>query len=178
MERQFDGLAPVWDTRRGPAAFDALEQALAAVSPAPTRVLDLGTGTGEAALRIARRFTGADVVGVDLSAAMLAEARRKTPDDLAARMRFEQADASKLRFEDGSFDLVSLANMIPFFDELDRLTAPAGSIVFSFSSGPSTPIYVPSARLREELARRGFTEFADFGTGRSTAFLATRQKAG
>jgi ubiquinone/menaquinone biosynthesis C-methylase UbiE len=176
MEKQFDGLAPVWDTMRGPG-LDAFEQALGSVAP-PSRVLDLGTGTGVAAFALARRFPEAEVVGVDLSAAMLGEARRKTPPELAARVRFEQGDASSLQFDDGAFDLVTLANAIPFFDELDRLVAPGGQVLFSFSSGPETPIYVPSERLRAELSRRGFAEFADFRADRATAFLATRQTAG
>ena len=38
--------------------------------------------------------------------------------------------------------------MIPFFDELARVTAPGGYVVFSFSTGPETPIWVSSERLR------------------------------
>ena len=52
--------------------------------------------------------------------------------------------------------------MIPFFDELARVTAPGGHVVFSFSAGPETPIWVPPERLRRELGAHGFTEFADF----------------
>ena len=51
---------------------------------------------------------------------------QNTPPELAERVRFEQADAVRLPFEDGSFDLVQLANMIPFFDELARVAAPGG----------------------------------------------------
>ena len=175
MRRQFDGLAPVWDSMRSAGHLAAFEQALGAVPAPPARVLDLGTGTGLAAFELARCFPEAEVVGVDLAGGMIAEARRKTPPELAGRVRFEQGDASKLPYEDASFDLVSLANMIPFFDELERLVAPGGSAVFSFSSGPTTPIYVPVERLREELGRRGFTDFAEFGADPATAFLATRQ---
>ena len=95
-------------------------------------------------------------MGADLAGDMLAEARRLTPPELADRVRFEVADAEKLPYADGSFDLVSLANMIPFFDELARVTAPGGAVVFSFSGGPQTPIYVPPEVLRTELEKRGF----------------------
>jgi ubiquinone/menaquinone biosynthesis C-methylase UbiE len=176
MERQFDDLAPVWDSMRGPG-LGAFEEALGTIA-VPRRVLDLGTGTGHAALTVAQRFSEAEVVGVDLSGKMLDVARRKTPPELASRVRFERGDASRLPFEDGAFDLVTLANMIPFFDELDRLVAPGGSVLLSFSSGPQTPIYVPDERLREELGRRGFTHFAAFRAGPTTALLASRQTGG
>jgi ubiquinone/menaquinone biosynthesis C-methylase UbiE len=171
---QFDRLAPNWDSLRRPEAFAAHEQALAALSAAPNRVLDLGTGTGLAAFVAARRFPEAEVVGVDLSPGMVERARRNTPTELAERVRFEQADAVQLPFEDGSFDLVQLANMIPFFDELARVTAPCGHLVLSFSAGPETPIWVPPERLRRELGSHGFTDFADFEAQGGTALLARR----
>jgi ubiquinone/menaquinone biosynthesis C-methylase UbiE len=178
MEHQFDELAPVWDTMRAPTHLAAFELALEAVSPAPARVLDLGTGTGAAAFALARRFPGAQVLGVDLSDGMIAEARRKTPPESAGRVRFEQGDASALACGDASFELVSLANMIPFFDELDRVVTRDGAVLISFSSGTSTPIYVPSERLRAELAKRRFVAFEEFAAAPATAFLARRQAAG
>ncbi len=118
LQAQFDRLAPGWDELRRPGAFAALEQALAVVPGEPKRVLDLGTGTGAAAFEAARRFPSAEVVGVDLAEQMLAQARSKTPPELAGRVTFQAADAERLPFQDGSFELVVLANMIPFFDEL------------------------------------------------------------
>jgi ubiquinone/menaquinone biosynthesis C-methylase UbiE len=159
---------------RDPTHLAPYEAALAAVDPVPARALDLGTGTGQGAFAIARRFPGTEVVGVDLADAMLAEARRKTPAELAEHVRFETGDASALPFPDVSFDLVAHANMIPFFDELARVLTPGGQAVFAFSLGPGTPIYVPPERLRRELARRGFTEFAEFAAGKGTALLARK----
>jgi SAM-dependent methyltransferase len=171
---QFERLAPVWDSMRRPTAFAALERALEAVPAAPKRVLDLGTGTGLAAFVAARRFSEAEVVGVDLASGMVDQARRLTPPELSARVSFEQADAAKLPFEDGAFDLVQLANMIPFFDELARVTAPGGHVALSFSAGPETPIWVPPERLRRELGAHGFTDFADFEAEGGTALLARK----
>jgi ubiquinone/menaquinone biosynthesis C-methylase UbiE len=88
---------------------------------------------------------------------------------------FQVGDAAELPFDDGAFELVTLANMIPFFDELSRVTAPDGAIVFSFSRGSETPIYVPPERLRRELGRRGFAQFADFSAGPATALFARRR---
>ena len=175
LRRQFDHLAPRWDAMRSEDAFTPLEQALAAIPSSPARVLDLGTGTGLAAFVLARRFPQAEVVGVDLSDRMIEVARRNVPSELGGRVRFEQADAARLPFDDGSFELVSLANMIPFFAELARVTAPSGWAVFSFSAGPETPIWVPPERLRAELGPLGFSDFADFQAGGGTALLARKE---
>jgi ubiquinone/menaquinone biosynthesis C-methylase UbiE len=169
----FEGLAPTWETRIGPHHVAALEQALEALPP-PRRVLDLGTGTGVAAVAVARRYPEAQVVGVDLAPAMVAEARRQLPAELAPRVTFEVGDGARLPFEAGAFELVTLANMIPFFDELARVTAAGGAVAFSFSKGQETPIYVQAQRLRNELGRRGFAEFADFASGPATALLARK----
>ena len=170
----FDELAPTWQARIGPHHVGALSLALAEVQP-PTLALDVGTGTGVAAQTVARSFPGVQVVGVDLSPGMIEEARALLPPELAPRVRYEVADASALPFDDRAFELVTLENMIPFFDELVRVTAAAGAIVVSFSRGDETPIYVPADRLRRELGRRGFTQFADFSAGPATALLARRR---
>jgi ubiquinone/menaquinone biosynthesis C-methylase UbiE len=174
VRRQFDALAPVWDSMRMEDTFAPYDAAVVGVEPNPARILDVGTGTGAGALRLAQRFPEAQVVGVDLADAMLEQARRNTPDELRDRVTFERADASALPFGDGSFELAAHANMIPFFDEVARVVAPGGHALFAFSSGAQTPIYVPTQRLRDELARRGFTEFAEFNAGRGIALLARK----
>ena len=173
LRAMFDGLAPSWETRIGPSHLLALELALADV-PAPRRILDLGTGTGVVARAVAERYPHAEVIGADLSPGMVAEARRTLPTALAGRVAFEVADASALPYEDAAFDLVTLSNMIPFFDELARVTAPGGTLVLSFSRGDETPIYVSPERLHVELGHRGFAEFADFSQAPATALRATR----
>jgi ubiquinone/menaquinone biosynthesis C-methylase UbiE len=173
LRTMFDGLAPTWETRIGPHHLWALDLALADVPP-PRRVLDLGTGTGFVALALAERYPEAEVVGIDLSPAMIEEARRKAPPELAGRVRFEVGDASALDCPDGGFELVVLSNMIPFYDELARVVAAGGTLVLSFSRGSETPIYVAPERLRRELGRRGFTEFAEFSADPATALRAKR----
>jgi demethylmenaquinone methyltransferase/2-methoxy-6-polyprenyl-1,4-benzoquinol methylase len=64
------------------------------------RVLDVCTGTGAQALEFARRCD--DVTGVDLSAGMLAAARKKDKD---GRVRFLEMDATRLGFGDKEFDV-------------------------------------------------------------------------
>jgi SAM-dependent methyltransferase len=67
------------------------------------RILDLGAGTGRAALALAKR--GARVTAVDASTEMLAVAQRRAADsDLS--IAFEQGDAHALSFPNRSFDSV------------------------------------------------------------------------
>lgn len=173
MRAMFERIAPSWDRDRDPEAFAPLEAALERVEP-PNRALDLGTGTGTAALKVAEKFQQAEVTGADLSPAMLAEARTKTPAKLQGRVRFEEADAQALPFADAWFDLVTLANMLPFFDELARVTAPGGHVVFAWSVGAETPIYVAPEVLRDELGKRGFSDFTEIAAGKGTAFVARK----
>jgi SAM-dependent methyltransferase len=168
LRHQFHTLAPGWGALRRPDSLAAFEAALERVD-SPARALDLGTGTGAGAAAVKQRFPDAQVVGVDLAPGMVEEARRAVPG-----VRFEVADASRLPFDDASFDLVTLANMIPFFDELGRVVAPGGHVLIAFSSGPETPIFVPRARLEDRLRRAGFSQFAELAAARGTALLAKK----
>lgn len=64
---------------------------------APARVLDLGCGAGRTSVGLAR--LGHQVVAIDLSTALLAEARRRYP-----AIDFREMDATRLAFEPESFD--------------------------------------------------------------------------
>ena len=171
MRAQFDKLAPRWEGIRMPDMLAPAEAGLERIESPPRRVLDLGTGTGAVARLVAERFPEAEIVGADVAEQMIEEARRVTD---SARITYQVADAQKLPFADGAFDLVTLGNMIPFFDELARVTAPGGHVLIAYSAGAGTPIYVPSERLRSELGRRGFAEFAELSAGRGTSLLAAK----
>ena len=74
------------------------------LSPVEGRaILDVGTGTGRAAIALARR--GAIVTGMDASAEMLAVAERRAAEEGAA-VTFRRGDAHGLDATDGSFDAV------------------------------------------------------------------------
>ena len=170
VRRQFDRMAPVWDSMRLEDTLAPYEGALERVSGPVERALDVGTGTGAGTRIIRSRFPAAEIVGADVSAEMLAEARRLVPE-----VTFVEADAARLPFGDESFDLVAHSNMIPFLDEVTRVLRPGGWTIFAFSSGGETPIWVEPALLRRELDRRGFTDFAEIAAGRGKAVLARRQ---
>jgi len=94
------------------------------------RVLDLGCGHGMAAVVLARR--GAAVTAVDLSAGYLAEARNRAHANHVA-IDFVKADAEKLPFVDGAFDVIWGSAILHHLHveraarELFRILSPCGT---------------------------------------------------
>lgn len=124
------------------------------------RVLDLGTGTGFAALHAATQVgAGGHVLGVDISEGMLGEARRDAADAGLTNVAFVRQDATSLPdLSDGSFDVVTCATSllyIPIIEglrEAQRVLRSGGLMAFStIRSG-----FPLAARLFRELA-------ADYG---------------
>jgi SAM-dependent methyltransferase len=115
-----------------PAAHVVVERA----DPAPgERVVDVGCGTGNAALLAAKR--GASVTGVDPAQRLLDVARERAAAD-GLDVAFELGDAAGLPLPAGHADLVlSVFGVIFAPDpsaaaaELARVTAPGGRIVLS-----------------------------------------------
>lgn len=108
----------------------------------PAAVLDMGTGTGHAALALKRRYPDSLVVGLDLAESMLREAGRR--QTLLRRFRRVCADAASLPFRSASFDIVFSNLMLQWCDEPDRVFAecrrvlrPGGLLTFA-SFGPDT----------------------------------------
>jgi ubiquinone/menaquinone biosynthesis C-methylase UbiE len=170
----FDRLAGGWDERVRPDAPEHLAALAAAVSrieSPPSRALDLGTGTGAGALWLARAFPDARVTGVDISAAMVELARAKLPDDLSTRVDFVVADAERLPFADGSFDLVTQISVPVFFDEVARVLVPGGHVVVVSSLGLKTPFHTPEETLRKRFRRRGVEVVATGAEGPGTFWL-------
>ena len=83
LRRYYRGHARLYDATRWSFLFGraALIRALARVSPPPRHILEIGCGTGSNLVRLARQFPEAAVTGLDLSADMLARARRKLERD-------------------------------------------------------------------------------------------------
>jgi demethylmenaquinone methyltransferase/2-methoxy-6-polyprenyl-1,4-benzoquinol methylase len=134
-------LAGIYDRVVEPAASALRRQGLEIV---PARedvaILDVGCGTGTQ-LALYRR-AGCRLAGVDLSPAMVAEARKKLGG--AAEIRCE--DASKTSYDAGTFDLVMIVTVLhelprairrPVLDEARRVLKPDGRIlVMDYHVGP------------------------------------------
>ena len=174
----FDRAATGWDVRTGAGSVHhlaAFAAACARVRPAPERVLELGTGTGEAALFLAREFPGASVRGVDLSEEMIHAAQAKVGLDPTGRIAFRVADAADLPYGDESFDLVALLNMPPFFAEIARVLRPGGSVIVAASWGAATPFYTPPAVLERGFRRHGIGSAAQGETGGGSWFVGRKR---
>jgi ubiquinone/menaquinone biosynthesis C-methylase UbiE len=177
MRRFFDRSAVGWDRRTGAGSVDhlaAVAAALLEVKPAPDRALDVGTGTGEAALLIAREFPQARVRGVDISEEMIREAVAKVGLDPEGRVAFRTADAAQLPYGEESFDLVVHLNVPPFFAEVARVLRPGGHVVVASSLGSATPFYTPPAALEWGFAKRGVEPAASGEAGNGTYWVGRK----
>lgn len=177
MQRYFDDLASGWDDRIGkndPAHLAALAVAVTKIDRRPERALDLGTGTGEAALFLAREYPNASIRGVDVSEEMIRRAQAKIGLDPEGRVAFKVADASALPYPDGHFDLVTGLNMPPFFDEIARVLRHGGHAICAASSGPATPFYTPERVLERSFDRRGLVKVASGEIDGGTWFVARK----
>ena len=174
MRAFFDRNAAGWDERTAAGSVEhlaALAAAVTLVEPEPERVLDLGTGTGEAALFLAREFPRASVRGVDVSEEMIAVARHKVGLDPSGRIAFKVADAAHLPYGEDSFDLVAQLNMPPFFAEVARVLRPGGYVVVAASLGGATPFYTPEPVLARGFRRRGIEPVESGSAARGTWFV-------
>ncbi len=144
----FDELAPDWHTRTSPqrdaVVKDALERGLPD-RPSGDVCIELGSGIGAYTPVLARRWHR--VLAVEVSLQML----RLAPTDVGHRVL---ADGSRLPMGSGVADAVVLVNCFLFPDEVDRVLAPDGVVVWVNSSGAETPIHLPAEDVVEALPGR------------------------
>jgi len=102
----------------------------AASVPAGGLVLDVGTGTGDLALDVARLTPAGHVVGLDYTAPMLARAPRKAARrGLAGRTSWARGDGQRLPFPDDAFDAVTSAFVLRNFADLGGAYAEMARVV-------------------------------------------------
>lgn len=102
---------------------------------APARLLDVGAGTGRLLARVTDLYPEATAVGADLAPGMC----RIAAENLAGkRVQMVHADAEKLPFASGSFDLVLSTSTYQWLPSLDqafaealRVLAPGGLFCFA-----------------------------------------------
>jgi demethylmenaquinone methyltransferase / 2-methoxy-6-polyprenyl-1,4-benzoquinol methylase len=114
----------------------------------PGLVLDVATGTAGVALEITGR-TGARVVGVDLTDAMLRVGQRQVAgSNRKDRISLVQADARSLPFDDATFDALTFTYLLRYVPdpastvrELARVVRPGGLIASLEFMRPPSPIW-------------------------------------
>ena len=135
-------------------------RAAAFAGGSPERIVDLACGTGDLTLALARRFPAATLVGIDLTPAMLALARRKCT---APRFSFREGDAQRLDLPADSADLVTCAFGFRNFPdpaaalrECRRILRPGGELVVLEFFRPRSRLLGAATRAWLVLASRLF----------------------
>ena len=140
-----------------PAIQQSKSMMLAALALQPgQRVLDLGCGLGDDVFTMAERVgTRGHVIGIDISEAMIEEARRRTP--FGTPVEFHVGDSRKLEFPAGHFDAVRAERLLMHvpeataaLGEMVRVTRRGGCLcVFDFfSTGIASLLTAPPRRSR------------------------------
>jgi demethylmenaquinone methyltransferase/2-methoxy-6-polyprenyl-1,4-benzoquinol methylase len=129
-----------------------------AAGPGDT-VLDVATGTGAVARELLRRKS-CNVVGLDQSPEMLAEARRRLPRNV----ELVEGTADRLPFLDASFDALTFTYLLRYvadpaatLRELARVVRPGGTIAaleFGVPHGAWRPLWELYVRVGLPLAGR------------------------
>lgn len=132
---QFDKQAALYAVspihRKGPSLPYLVDYAAA---KSADRVLDVATGTGNAAFALAP-FAG-EVIGIDVAEQMLEQSRKRASEEGIHNVQFQVGDAENIPFDDGSFSLV-IARHAPhhfrdaeqFLREVRRVLTPNGRFV-------------------------------------------------
>lgn len=144
VRKAFAILAPYYDVVAIP--FSGVRDKVVNITNAKkgSKILDVATGTGQQAFAFAKK--GYEVIGIDLSDAMLDVARKKNKFGNA---KFEVADATNLPFEDDSFDVSTISFALhdmpltireKILKEIVRITRPQGTIVVADYNLPENKI--------------------------------------
>lgn len=98
----------VYDRCIAPAVIDLadrIEHRLLGQVPEGAKILEVGSGGGQLAVRLAEKRRDVSIVGLDLAPEQVARAAERA-HSLASRVRFVEGTAMALPFDDGTFDAV------------------------------------------------------------------------
>jgi phosphatidylethanolamine/phosphatidyl-N-methylethanolamine N-methyltransferase len=155
----YDRWAPVYDLVFGRVFDRGRKAAIEAAERIGGRILDVGIGTGLSLPDYSGRHR---IVGVDVSAPMLAKARERVA---ALDLRFVEAlevmDASRLDFPNGAFDVVMAQYVVTAvpdpeaaLDEFARVLKPGGEIILTSRVGAEAGLRRSVEHLLAPVTRR------------------------
>jgi ubiquinone/menaquinone biosynthesis C-methylase UbiE len=135
FQNYFEAIAGDWERIRRSYFDDRVTSlAIEKLLPSNLTLADIGCGTGTLAFDLAR-FAGR-VVAVDLSPAMIRQARRSAEEKRTRNIDFILGDAGNLPVEDGEVDAAFCVMVLHFLErpaeavrELCRITRPGGSVI-------------------------------------------------
>lgn len=115
----------------------------------PKRLLDIATGTADFAISAYEELEPQEIVGIDLSKEMLEIGKKKVVvKKLEKVISLEQGDSMQLRFNDASFDAITVAfgvrnfsNLKQGLSEMNRVLREGGRAVILELSEPTNPVF-------------------------------------
>jgi SAM-dependent methyltransferase len=126
----------------------------------PERVLQIGSGDGEAALFLAREFPTARVRGIDADPEAVAAATARVGLDPEGRVAFKVGGPRRLAYPEDHFDLVAALDAHPSPAEVARVLRPGGHLILAATRGGATGGGLSGWLLSRGLRARGFEEVA------------------
>lgn len=175
--RLYSGIAETYQ-QYASKAFGAFLDPLTAMAAIEKgqRILDLGTGTGQAAMAAARIVGDKGrVIGLDIAPGLIIKAKEQAEQKCVSNVEFLEGDAEQLNFADDSFNvalchfgLMHFPSRDTALSEMRRVLKKGGRVVLSVWSTPDKMrvLGIVTAKIKEvfpQIIQPGAPGWFDFG---------------
>jgi demethylmenaquinone methyltransferase/2-methoxy-6-polyprenyl-1,4-benzoquinol methylase len=125
-----------------------------AISDTPQRILDVCVGTAASSIAVATQHPQSQIIGIDISEAMLSVARRKISRKKLTNLELINMSADAMQLADNSFDVVMVSFALhefenelreKIFKEISRVLKPGGKFLvidFARQNSPSNRAFM------------------------------------